>query len=128
MFRESGIQSEFMNEFYIMDVIINRAPSPAVTGNAKTEGKDDCQSADVDFDVVPQTMLYSPDDNGPGKDYLYRGAAILFLSQCAVFYCHRERCSGDVGLPGRLIAHDASWLCLQKDEKTCPIHLELTAL
>ena len=36
MFPESGLQSEFLNEFYIMDVILNRAPSPAVsTGDGK---------------------------------------------------------------------------------------------
>jgi hypothetical protein len=36
MFPESGLQSEFLNEFYVMDVILNRAPSPAVlTGGGK---------------------------------------------------------------------------------------------
>ena len=31
MFPESGLQSEFLNEFYVMDVILNRAPSPAAS-------------------------------------------------------------------------------------------------
>ena len=36
MFPESGLQSEFLNEFYIMDVILNWTPSPAVsTGDGK---------------------------------------------------------------------------------------------
>jgi hypothetical protein len=37
MFPGSGLQSEFLNDFYIMDVILNRAPSPAVvlTGDIK---------------------------------------------------------------------------------------------
>jgi hypothetical protein len=36
MFPESGLQSEFLDEFYVMDVILNRAPSPAVlTGGGK---------------------------------------------------------------------------------------------
>ena len=35
MFPEHRIQSRFLNEFYVMDVILNRAPSPAVTGDYK---------------------------------------------------------------------------------------------
>jgi hypothetical protein len=51
----------------------------------------------------------------PGKDYCYR-AAILFLPQCGKFYCHRERRRGDVGVPGTFVAHDMSWLRLQRTE------------
>ncbi len=35
MFPEHRIQSRFLNEFYVIDVILNRAPSPAVTGDYK---------------------------------------------------------------------------------------------
>ena len=31
MFPESGLQSEFLDEFYVMDVILNRAPLPAAS-------------------------------------------------------------------------------------------------
>ncbi|KAI2494824.1 hypothetical protein MHU86_19719 [Fragilaria crotonensis] len=34
----------------------------------------------------------------PLPDYFYR-AAILFLPQCGVFYCHRDRHIGDAGVP-----------------------------
>ena len=33
MFPESRIESEFLNEFYIMDAILNQAPSPARMGD-----------------------------------------------------------------------------------------------
>jgi hypothetical protein len=98
-----------------MDVILNRAPSPAVTGNYKKGKRGDGTSTGVDFDVVRPFMAYKPGDSDPEKDYLYR-AVILFLSQCGVFYCHRERRCGDAGVPGTLIAHNMSWLCLQRND------------
>ena len=107
MFPESGLQSEFLNEFYIMDVILNRAPcSPAVsTGDG-----------DADPDAVRHVCLsHEPEDLGPGRDYFYR-AAILFLPQCGVFYCDRERHIGDAGVPGTLRAYPVSWLRLQRVE------------
>jgi hypothetical protein len=111
MFPEARIESEFLNEFYVMDVILNRAPSSAaVTGAPSDHGKQPV----VDCDVVRPFRLYRPDDALPEKDYCYR-AAILFLPQCGVFYCHRERRRGDVGVPGSFIAHDMSWLRLQRD-------------
>ena len=39
MFPESRIESEFLNEFYIMDVVLNRAPAPAATGDDNGEGR-----------------------------------------------------------------------------------------
>jgi hypothetical protein len=117
MFPEPRIQSGFLNEFYVMDVILNRAPSPAVTGDYKKGKKGDGTSTDVDFDVVCPFMAYEPGDSDPEKDYLYR-AVILFLPQCGVFYCHRERRRGDAGVPGTLIAHDMSWLRLQRNDDT----------
>ena len=113
MFPESRIESEFLNEFYIMDVVLNRAPSPEATGD--TPENDDGVRHGVDPDVVRPFRSYEPDDNLPGKDYCYR-ALILFLPQCGKFYCHRERRRGDVGVPGTLIAHDMSWLRLQRTE------------
>ena len=115
MFPEHRIQSRFLNEFYVIDVILNRAPSPAVTGDYKNGKKGDGTSTGVDFDVVRPFMAYDPGDLDPEKDYLYR-AVILFLPQCGVFYCHRERRRGDAGVPGTLIAHDMSWLRLQRND------------
>jgi hypothetical protein len=98
-----------------MDVILNRAPSPALMGDYKEGMRGDSTSTDVDFDVVRPFMAYKPGDSDPEKDYLYK-AVILFLPQCGVLYCHRERRRGDAGVPGTLIAHDMSWLCLQRND------------
>ena len=113
MFPESRIESEFLNEFYVMDVILNRAPSPARMGDLPDN--DNGKRHDVDPDVVRPFRSYEPEDVLPGKDYCYR-AAILFLPQCGKFYCHRERRRGDVGVPGTFVAHDMSWLRLQRTE------------
>jgi hypothetical protein len=113
MFPKSRIESEFLNEFYVMDVILNRAPSPARMGDPPDN--DNGKRHDVDPDVVCPFRSYKPEDVLPGKDYCYR-AAILFLPQCGKFYCHRERRRGDVGVPGTLVAHDMSWLSLQRTE------------
>lgn len=106
MFPESQTESEFLNEFYVMDVVLNRAPKAAATG----------VNEETDYDVVRPVMSYTPEDLDDDRDYFYR-AAILFLPQCGKFYCHRERRKGDVGVPGTFVAHDMSWLRLQRKEK-----------
>jgi hypothetical protein len=53
MFPESGLQSEFLNEFYVMDVILNRAPSPA----ASTDVGGVAGGGGVDCDVVRHVCL-----------------------------------------------------------------------
>ncbi len=79
MFPESGLQSEFLNEFYIMDVALNRAPSPAVLtcdGKGLTSGGGR-SSGDI-CDVVRPVLSCSPEDVGPDDtDHFYR-ASILF--------------------------------------------------
>jgi hypothetical protein len=115
MFPESWIESEFLNEFYIMDIILNRAPSPEVTGKYRERGtKNHGGSPDVNCDVVRPVVSYKPEDLGAEKDFLYR-TAILFLPQCGVFYCQRERRRGDTGVPGTFTAHSMSWLRLQRE-------------
>ena len=110
MFPESGLQSEFLNEFYIMDVILNRAPSPAAsTGVGVVVG-----GGGADCNVVCHVLSCDPEDDDPGMDYKYR-AAILFLPQCGVFYCHWERHVGDAGVLGTLRAYDMSWLRLRRE-------------
>ena len=117
MFPESGLQSEFLNEFYVMDVVLNRAPSPAVLTCDGKGVKSGCgRSSGDNCDAVRPVLSCNPEDVGPGMDYLYR-AAILFLPQCGVFYCHRDRHIGDAGVPGTLRAYDMSWLRLQREEK-----------
>jgi hypothetical protein len=99
MFPGSRMESEFLNKFYIMDVILNWESLPAVTGDNKKGKTDYGKSTKVDYDVVCPFVSYEPKHLGPEMDYLYR-AAILFLPRCGAFYCHRERCRGDVGMPG----------------------------
>ncbi|KAI2491237.1 hypothetical protein MHU86_23343 [Fragilaria crotonensis] len=109
MFPCAGTESAYMNEFYVMDVILNRSCLPPAS-----EVKKDGGPTPIDPDVVRPFRCYEPDDLNPEKDYLFR-SAILFLPQCGVFYCHRERRRGDVGVPGTFIAHDMSWLRLQRN-------------
>ncbi len=73
MFLESGLQSEFLNEFNVMDVILNRAPLPA----ASTDVGGVAGGGGVDCDVVRHALLCDPDDDGPRMDYKYR-VAILY--------------------------------------------------
>jgi hypothetical protein len=102
MFPESGMQSNFLNEFYAMDVIVNRrsAPSTATSGGGH---------------AVCHAQSYIPDDGAPDGDYQFR-AVILFLPQCGVFYCSRDRHAGDAGLQGTLRAYDMSWLRMVRTE------------
>jgi hypothetical protein len=102
MFPESGSQLNYLSEFYVMDVILNRraAPLTAVSGC----GNDICH-----------TQSYVPEDEAPEADEKFR-AVILFLPQCGVFYCSRDCHAGDAGLPGTLRAYDMSWLRLHRSE------------
>jgi hypothetical protein len=119
MFPESWIESDFLNEFYVMDVVLNRALAPAATDNENKKGDNDMgKSLDFDYNIVRPVVLYRAEHLGPEKDYLYR-AAILFLPQCRVFYCHREHCGRGVGVPGTLTADDMSWLRLQRKVTDC---------
>ena len=97
-----------------MDVIQNQIPSPAVMGEDKKGDKDYSQTTEVDYDEVHPVISYKPEHLGAEMDYLYR-AAILFLPQCEIFYCHRERHKGDLGMPGTQMAHNMSWLCLWRE-------------
>lgn len=126
MFPKSQMESEFQNEFYILDVILNWAPLPAMTGDNKKVGKDSGKSTKVDYDTVRPVKSYEPGHQGPKEmDYLY-WAAILFLPQCGVFYCHRECCRWDVGVMGTLTAHDMSWLCLQREVSSPQTNCEVS--
>ena len=89
--REHGVLVSYLHEFYIMDVILNRrSPSPGDP---------------LDPEVVRPFLSYKPGDDDREKDYLFR-AAILFLPQCGVFCCHRDRQRGHVGVANTFIAHD----------------------
>jgi hypothetical protein len=71
MFPGSQMESEFLNKFYIMDVILNLASSPAVTVDNTKEKTDYGKSTEVDYDIVCPFVLYKPKHLGPKMDYLY---------------------------------------------------------
>ena len=98
---QSGMQLGFMNEFHIMDVILNRCFSP----------EDVCNVTEVDPDEVAMVRAYKAEDILDGKDYKYH-AKILFLPQAGIFYCSREQCRANVGVEKSLIDIDMSWLRL----------------
>ena len=112
MFPTSRIESEFLNEFYILDVILNRALKPINGNNNKKKGGAG-KRPPADYNVVRPVLAYKEIDLSTDFDIFYR-AVILFLPQSGIFYCHRERRHGDVGKPGTFLAHDMSWLRLQK--------------
>jgi hypothetical protein len=141
MFPNTGIESEFLDEFYIMDVILNRCPSPDGKG-VNDDSAPPTDGMEVDDDSVPPTdgmeahddsaphtpedggledhvvlvRSYEPEDEADKNDYKFR-AMILFLPQSGVFYCARERRDERVGVPKTLIPLDMSWLRLEREEK-----------
>ena len=113
IFPESGSRSGFLNDFYIMDVILNRGP-PRVGGvGVHVEGRKSAAAVPCD-DVCPVSSCRA-DDLDDERDAFFR-AAILFLPQCGVFYCSRDRHLGDAGLAGTFRAYDMSWLRLEKTD------------
>ena len=116
MFRESGTVSEFLDEFYLMDVILNRCPYR----DGDEVGDNDCapppslEEGEAE-DRVRLVRSYKPEDEADKNDYKFR-AMVLFLPQCGVFYCARERREECVGVPKSLIPLDMSWLRLEREE------------
>jgi hypothetical protein len=111
----TGMESEYLDEFYVIDVILNRCPSPGGDG--------------VDDDSVPPTpedgetkdhvvlvRLYKPEDEADKNDFKFR-AMILFLPQSRVFYCAREPRNKCVGVAKSLVPLDMSWLRLEREVK-----------
>ena len=84
-----------------MDVILNRASF--VKSNAVGGGDDD----------VLLVRSYQDEDMLDKNDFKFR-TMILFLPQCGVFYCARERRKEDDGVPRTHVALDMSWLRLKR--------------
>ena len=100
MFPSSGQESSFLSEVYVLDVILNRSPVSHLP---------------VKDDDIVLVRLYHVNDLDDADDYKFR-TMILFLPQCGVFYCARERRSDAVGVSKTLVALDMSWLCLVRSE------------
>jgi hypothetical protein len=99
-----------MSEFYVMDVILNRSPFPNLAEEVDEE-KAGGRAMRGGDDRVVMVKSYFPGDVDDVNDYKFR-TMILFLPQCGVFYCARERRSADVGVLKSLVALDMSWLRL----------------
>ena len=116
MFPASGTASRFLDDFYIMDVILNRCRYPDGTGGddgARCPTLLRCGEAE---DSVRLVRSYKPEDEDDKNDYKFR-ATLLFLPQCGVFYCARERRDERVGVPKSLVPLDMSWLRLERVEE-----------
>ena len=193
MFPSHGSESEFLDKFYIMDVILNRRVLPSRRKKAKSrtkrDGEDDCdgESSDsdsdddldnsnhdcrmclaaccansndgdsalspprkrgklkkdddcdvsnydsdgdgdgdddhhdrkVDPDEVVMVGCYKNDDLDDKWDYKFR-TMILFLPQCGVFYCARERRRADTGIAKTFYPMDMAWLRMRREEVPSP--------
>jgi hypothetical protein len=80
----------------------DRAPPPSLE-----EGEEE--------DCVRLVRSNKPEDDADKKDYKFR-AVVLFLPQCGVFYCARERREDCVGVPKSLVPLDMSWIRLEREE------------
>ena len=112
MFPESRTESDFMNDIYVLDVILNRIPRPSVEQKKNKSGKPHA----IDYNVVRPMLAYKDADLTKEFDVFYR-AVLLFLPQCGIFYCHSERRKGDAGVPGTFVAHDMAWLRMRREAK-----------
>ena len=113
MFPFSGMELCFLGEIYIMDVIQNRSPFVKTEPCAKLPTRGAPLSARGVKDDVLLVRSYQEDDLDDGNNFKFR-TMILFLRQCGVFYCARERRKEDVGVAKTHVALDMSWLCLER--------------
>jgi hypothetical protein len=97
--RSDGAEQTHLMEFFLSDVILNRAVKAA-----DSDGM-------ADPDKVVKAVAYNDDDIDQQSDRKYR-SAIAFLPGAGVFYCARERRKSncmDTSL-NSLIPLDMSWL------------------
>ncbi len=95
---DSAEQTHLM-EFFLFDVILNRAVKLADTDGV------------ADPDKVVKALAYNDDDIDQRSDRKYR-SAIAFLPRAGVFYCARERRKSNCEdtLRNSLVPLDISWL------------------
>ena len=115
MFPNTGMESEYLDEFYIIDVILNRCPSPGGNGINDDSAPPTPEDGETE-DRVVLVQSYKPEDEADKNDFKFR-AIILFLPQSGVFYCARERRDECVGVAKTLVPLDMSWLRLEREVK-----------
>jgi hypothetical protein len=107
------MESRFLSEIYIMHVILNRMHLMKTKPSAKLPTKKAASLVVGGKDDVLLVRSYHEDDLDDMNDFKFR-FMILFLPQCGMFYCARERCKEDVGVAKTHVALDMSWLCLER--------------
>ena len=93
--------------------ILNRSPFVKTESCAELPTRGAPSSAKGVEDDVLLVRSYQEDDLDDGNDFKFR-TMILFLPQCGVFYCARERHKEDVGVAKTHVALDMSWLRLER--------------
>ncbi|KAI2489027.1 hypothetical protein MHU86_25573 [Fragilaria crotonensis] len=79
----------------------------------RASNKEGCFIGGGGEDDVLLVRSYHEDDLDDKNDFKFR-TMILFLPQCGVFYCARERRKEDVGVAKTHVALDMSWLRLER--------------
>jgi len=67
------------------------------------------------IDVPVQMFAYNKDDTTSDNDFRYN-ACVVYLPECGIFYCHRERRTKFVGTQGEHVPLDANWLRLRRHD------------
>jgi hypothetical protein len=84
------MESCFLSKIYIMDGILNRLPLMKTKSIAKLLTKK-ASSVVGGKDDALLVRSYHEDNLDDKNDFKFR-TMTLFLPQCGVFYCARERC------------------------------------
>jgi hypothetical protein len=125
IFMKNGTTSNYLSEFILMDVILNRKVTPTAaatdTGNHTTvnatTGRGTTTAVAFDPDAVVMASAYGCEDLDDENDYKYR-TLLAFLPGAGVFYCSREWRRKSEGIEGSEIALDMSWLRIRPIELT----------
>jgi hypothetical protein len=130
MFMKNGSTSNYLSEFILMDVILNRKVTPTAAASSAgnhttvhaTTGEGTTTAA-FDPDAVVMASAYGCEDLDDDNDYKYR-TLLAFLPGAGVFYCSREWRRKTEGIEGSLIALDMSWLRIRPIQPP-PLLMEL---
>ena len=97
---------DHLSEFFLLDVVLNRARPP--------QGEAVAHLAERDPDAVALASAYNDSDFEDRKDPEYC-AVLAFLPGAGVFYCHRERRKAETGFENSFVQLDMSWLRLARE-------------
>ena len=93
LYQRPGVH-DHVSEFFLLDVILNRA--------RPLQGEGVAPLAERDLDAVAYACAYTDSDFEDRKDHKYC-AVVAFLPGAGAFYCHRERCKPESGLQNSFV-------------------------